>query len=228
VIDAKRPVTAPSSLAEAKSYSGDDVRGALYATFLGKCYLCETPVEPGTFSVDHRRPKAEHPEAEFEWDNLFPTCSQFSCNNRRQKHYPVGGLLNPGEGVEQRVIQRIERTVTMSLRSGGNCALIFEAQSSQDLPAKNAAIELDRIHNGTDSTAIHAAGSLRRAIIDHVSAVAHDICDYIQLMTDPAIDASELDKMRSRVARLVSRRAPYAMLVRSYFARIEAIRRLFD
>jgi hydroxymethylpyrimidine/phosphomethylpyrimidine kinase len=97
-----------------------------------------------------------------------------------------------------------------------------------DVPAQNAAQELDRIHNGTGSGASDTASSLRTAILEHVTAIAPDVYEYERLTRSPAADAAELDERRWRVAKLVSRRAPYAMLVRSYFAQLDAIRALFD
>lgn len=230
MIDVVRPVEAPASLAAAKSYSGHDVRTALHATFLCKCYLCETPVELGTFTVDHRRPKGDPRFAgeKHAWTNLFPACSRFRCNERRERTYPDGGLLDPGDGVEQRVVQEIVRAVSLSLRQAGSSALVFRARGAGDVAAENTARELDRIHNGTDSTATDTASSLRSAIVEHVSAIAPDIHDYALLAASPEADVAVLAELRDRVGRLVSRRAPYSMLVRSYFASIAAVRALYD
>src|SRR5690606_24339379 len=75
MIDVERPAEAPASLAGG-TYSGTDVLEALHSTFQGKCYLCESPIELGTFQVDHRKPKGDErfDDLVCAWPNLFPTC----------------------------------------------------------------------------------------------------------------------------------------------------------
>jgi hypothetical protein len=182
----------------------------------------------GTFEVEHRKQKVEFASETYIWENLFPACNEFGCNGRREKSYPVGGLLNPGEGVESRVVQQIERTVSTSLRAGGNCDVVFYAVDPADAPATNTAIELDRIHNATGSAAVEKAMSLRHEILQHVVAIAPEIHDYDRMVKDPKVDMSLLVRQKRIVERLVSRRAPYAMLIRSYFRKIESARALFD
>jgi len=223
VIDVQRRNNPPPSLAAKKGYDGDDVLLALREDFFEKCYLCEKPITKSTFTVDHRRPKRDKqspPELEFEWTNLFPACNEYNCNGRRGNNtYPHDGLLSPGEGVEERIEQRIVGTVSLNLRSGGECEFRFRANKSDDAPARNTATELDRIHNGTGSTAVGKAESLRHAIIHHLVTVTEAAMDFL---------AAQTDGHRERLRPLVSRRAPYAALVRSYFAKYAVIKALFD
>lgn len=158
----------PRSLMEGKHYDGLDVLEALHRVFLGKCYLCETCVEVGTFSIDHQKPKHIHTAQEFAWENLFPACNTHRCNERRTKNYPDDGLLDPSNGdrVEQRLLQR------------------FEGAPSSDLSAVSA----------------------------HVRAFQH----------------TPSDDLREQLKRLFSRRAPYTMLIRSFFAHRADLRELFD
>jgi hypothetical protein len=228
VIDVERPRDAPVSLVARRDYRARDVLLALHAAFFGKCYLCETPVVLGTFTVDHRRGRGDFPELEHVWSNLFPACTEYNCNGRREKKYPEGGLLDPGEGVEQRVAQQLVRIVSPMLSHAGQSALVFRAQRPGDVAAENTARELDRIHNGTGSTATDTADSLRAEILGHVTAIAPLVYEYAMLAADPGADAAALHELRWRVARIVSRRAPYSMLVRSCFAPLDAVRVLFD
>ncbi|AUX30535.1 MULTISPECIES: HNH endonuclease [Sorangium] len=230
MIDVERPTEAPASLREGKSHTGADVLEALHCVFLGKCYLCETPVALGTFEVDHRRPRADERFAHLicAWDNLFPTCATFDCNQRRRKSYPNGGLLDPGQGVELRILQRIDGVVSVSLRKSGTVDIVFRAADPNDLAAVNTAEELDRIHNGTRSSAIHKVNALRRAILEHVSSVNMEVYRLVSVSASPTADPAVLDEQRRRVQALVSRRAPYAMLVRSVFASLDLVRALFD
>ncbi|WP_437319553.1 hypothetical protein [Sorangium sp. So ce385] len=230
MIDVERPAEAPASLAEGKSYTGIDVLETLHHVFYGKCYLCETPIALGTFEVDHRRPKAEQRFAHLicVWDNLFPTCTTFDCNQRRPKKYPDGGLLDPGQGVETRIHQRIQGAVSISLSKSGTVDIVFLAGDPTDVPAVNTAEELDRIHNGTRSSAIHKANALRLAILEHVSSVSMEVYRLVSVSASPTADPAVLDEQRRRVQALVSRRAPYSMLVRSVFASVDLVRALFD
>lgn len=226
MIDVTRPAEAPASLAARNRYNGDDVREALHALFLEKCYLCETPVGLGTFEVDHRRPQGQDEEQRFAWENLFPTCTEYKCNQRREKTYPAGGLLDPGQGVESRISQRFEYSLSSNFRSTGSASIVFLPLDPADIPARNTAAELDRIHNGTGSTAAAAARDLRIKIQDHVASVIHAAFDFVN--PDPAADLRKKQEAEARMRLFVSRRAPYSMLVRSVFERSPSIKALFD
>lgn len=223
MIDIQRRANPPTSLAKKKKYDGPDVLLALREDFLEKCYLCETPITKGTFTVDHRKPvrdKQWSPELEFEWTNLFPACNKYSCNGRRGNNtYPPEGLLSPGDGVEEHIEQTIVGTMSPNLRGGGEWAVVFRPSDPMNAPAKNTAIELDRIHNATDSRAIDKAESLRNAIRDHLLTVAVAAMQY---MHEPTL------VHRERIQRFLTRRAPYAALVRNYFAKVPSIVALFD
>ncbi|MFT3766479.1 MAG: hypothetical protein QM820_13340 [Minicystis sp.] len=116
----------------------------------------------------------------------------------------------------------------ISLRKSGTFDLVFRAADPADAAAANTAEELDRIHNGTDSAATEKAAALRLSIIDHVTAVTQEAFRYLTLATGPSAASAEAVERRDRVKKLVSRRAPYAMLVRSYLSPLDAIRALFD
>ncbi len=232
MIDVARPAEAPLSLSEKKSYKDRDVLEALHRAFLGKCYLCETPIMVGTFEVDHRKPKApeQFPELEFAWTNLFPTCNTHRCNQRRERRYPEGGLLDPSaeDKVEARLLQRIEGFVSGVLAKEKEALrFVFEASSSEDIAARNTARELDRIHNGKGSgePAQYTAFALRSAIHAQVFNVAKVVCS-LELLPPEA--AEQRAGLREELRKLLSRRAPYTMLVRSYFRHRPELRELFD
>lgn len=229
MIDVTRPDTSPASLAE-KKYNGRDVLETLHKAFLGKCYLCETRVEVGTFEVDHRKPKAEDqfPELAYEWKNLFPTCNTHRCNQRRERKYPTGGLLDPaaGDRVEARIIQRILGNPSGVLGGDAKSAqFMFQPLASDDLAAVNTAQELDRIHNGTGSTAKDTAFALRRVISNQVVHVAKFLRE---LTIIPPEATGRRDEIMRKLGKLFSRRAPYTMLVRSYFAHRPELSTLLD
>lgn len=226
MIDIVRSRQAPESLSSMKSYKDPDVLEALSNDFLGKCYLCETPVDVGTFEVDHRKPQGEFHELKYEWSNLFPTCNQYRCNGRRKKSYPEGGLLDPGgeERIEQRVSQRLERP--SGVLASATSRFVFAATHTTDIAAINTAAELDRIHNATGSHAAAplTARALRKAILDRVVLVARKIAALEQMSPDDAHREVLIQELRDDF----SRAAPYTMLVRSCFDRLPSARELFD
>lgn len=229
MIDITRPEKAPESLASGR-YDGLDVRRALHAAFLGKCYLCETPIGTGTLEIDHRKPKAkdQFPELECEWTNLFPTCRTHGCNGRREKKYPEGGLLDPsaGDDVENRLRQALEAPISGVLNADVRCS--FCAVRRDDKAALNTAVELDRIHNGTGSSekAQETAQDLLSAITEHI---ANNVAGRVQEFVQLAPNASERrNVLKLELRKYFSRQAPYTMLVRSYFSHRPEIRELFE
>jgi hypothetical protein len=198
---------------------------ALHAAFRGKCYLCEAPLTIGSLEVDHRRPRgdARFEHLEHEWSNLFPTCATFRCN-RRRKRYPNGDLVSPGERVEQRVVQKVERTISTCLTTTGMTAFVFEPADHADTPATNTATELSWIHN----SGTMPATELRNAVLQHVGALEPGMTEFQKMSVDPSASPVALEEARRRAQRFVSRDAPFTMLVRSYFAHLPAIRALFD
>ena len=104
---------------------------------------------------------------------------------------------------------------------------VFAATSAEDRAASNTARELDRVHNGAGSgeLAQFTAVALREAIVKQVLLVAR-LARQRERGSAAAIGEREVIDRKLRV--LLSRRAPYAMLVRSYFAQQPALRALFD
>ena len=228
MIDVTRPEKAPESLASGR-YDGTDVIDALHVAFLGKCYLCETALGPGTLDVDHRKPKAEgqFPELKCVWTNLFPTCKTHGCNGRRERKYPADGLLDPSAGheVERRLNQFIFGIVSGVLNGDLDCR--FKAVHADDLAARNTATELDRIHHGTSSSerAQLTARDLRTAIKMHIMHIAASVREFVSLPPDAH---ERRDVLQIELRKHFSRRAPYTMLVRSYFSARQEIRDLFE
>lgn len=221
--------SAPHSLGQGK-YGASDVRQALCRVFLGKCYLCETPLEAGTLSVDHHKPKSESPELECAWENLFPTCNTHRCNERRSRSWPDGGLLDParGDGVETRLFQAFEGMPSRVLAAAQSPIKIrFNARSPDDRAAQNTAAELDRIHSGTGSSenARLTAAALQKLIAARIFTLA----ERVRKLDTAHLEASaEIVQARLELQILFSRRAPYTMLVRSVFAHRPDLRALFD
>lgn len=226
MIDIERRAEAPASLAAKKRYDGADVVEALHEDFLGKCYLCETAIKPGTFTIDHRKPKGEgqFPELRGVWANLFPTCNTHRCNERRPKRYPEGGLLDPGGGhrLEERIAQRLEHP--SGVLASAETRFVFEATNQADAPAVNTAEELQRLHAGEGAypPAQRTAKALRWAILEQVSLIAGKLRELSHA------EGAEREARTRELRTLFARRAPYMTLVRSCFVHLPTARALFD
>ncbi len=189
---------APARIREHGKWSSECVE-ALQRDFHGKCYLCEAVVQ-SSFHVDHRVPKAEDPAQDERWENLFPACE--ICNTRRPKKSPVGGWLKPGDGVERRIDQWIDE----------DCDPAFRAANG-DVAAENTAAELRSLHDGSRAP----------KIADRVSAIRKQLI-VVRRAVAALEDAPAAERGRCEVAvrKLVSRKAPYTMLVRAEFSELAA------
>jgi hypothetical protein len=79
----------------------------LQEDFRGKCYLCESYVGPH-FQVDHRYPKAEHPERITDRANLFPACG--FCNQHRWERTSRGALSSGSSTMDASALRSARRT----------------------------------------------------------------------------------------------------------------------
>lgn len=199
MIDVTRSLASPSALAREEDgcWRDPEVLDRLFFDFLGKCYLCERSVQPGSFEVDHRVPKAQDPSRCFDWKNLFPICHD--CNLTRPRKVPDGGLLDPGAGqdLEARLVQGWHIH-----RGASPAGADFHAAKAGDLPAENTAAELDWMHDRRHPK----AQSLRDTIRDHLMAVLSLERDWM---------ASRGPAEERALRSLLSRRSPFTMLARS-------------
>jgi hypothetical protein len=219
MIDVERSPVPPPSLSARSRWDALDVRRALERDFYGKCYLCERLVSLGEAEVDHRVPRSVWREGSFEWRNLFPSCRY--CNMRRLVHPADAELLSPGQGVETRILQRARTS-----DDGVSVVCEFGARHLGDRPADRAAEELRHIHSVAGATTGRAA------------AAAQELLDKIHDHYFRVLYPQELKVLRGRqrgepdataeaeLARLVSRRAPFTMLMRSMVHPV--LRDLFD
>ncbi|MEM9488049.1 MAG: HNH endonuclease [Myxococcota bacterium] len=210
MIDVKRSLPAPASLAQRKTWGADDVREQLYNDFLHKCYLCENKLlGPGSIEVDHRKQRGQGGD-KYDWNNLCAACHD--CNIRRPKKWPDGGPLDPagGDRVEQRLIQE------MVTDEDGERVPAFRARSQDDRAASNTARELDHIHNDPKNL---KASDLRNAIVRRSEKVAAHVLHYLDAQRAKPRDKQQLEWLEQRIAKMVSRRAPFTALIRSVVGR---------
>lgn len=220
MIDVTRSSEIPASLQSTNHYNGEDVLEQLREDFLGKCYLCEGPLPGLGFQVDHLRPKAGFPELRLAWPNLFPAHAD-SCNQRRLKwsgqeathngqkvEWPVEGLLDcsdPNERAEARLLQRFE------LGAGPDIEVYISASDPRDRRAANTARELQHILGDKDN---RHARQHRALIHGQYSRVQQAWGRMIKALFEK--DDSTYEQRRDELARLLSRGAPYAALLRTY------------
>jgi hypothetical protein len=196
VIDIERSQPPPESLAEGKGWRGEDVKNRLRLDFLRKCYLCEGTLGR-SFEVEHRRPRSAG-GGEHDWHNLFP--AHHDCNNGRPA-YPPGGLLSPGDGVEQLLHQWLD----------ADNLPCFRAMTTDDTLACNTANELDHLHRGSTD----AAADLQAAIVRQLAHVLELANRLLVLQLDDRADTIEARDLEYEIAHQVGRHAPYSMLIRS-------------
>jgi len=231
MIDIKRRGRTPQVLLDAASDEATwdaldklPVLKALHSTFDGKCYLCEKKYELPTYEIDHRVPKNECPQSTFCWFNLFPICE--SCNKRRRKTWPRGGMLSPGCGQDLEV--RLVHTLDFDNARG--VVPRFAAKPS-DTEATNTADELTRIHdNSTDDQGERPAikgEDIRSAIHRQLTSAQSVALQFMQLRRT-APDSAAFVLARDKLSAYLSRKSSYTALLRSRFERYPEIVALFD
>lgn len=208
MIDVARRPQAPVDLTE-EGWNLPEVRAALLADFLHKCAYCERPINARDLQVDHRWPKARHPERACDWTNLLPAC--LDCNQRRRRVTPEGGWLSPGEGVEGRLVQGLRPW-------GAAYEACFEPTDPGDAPAANTAEELAHLHDqdpGRNPRSYDKAQALVEAATGQAQRAREALLTLLRMQRDPSTPAAALAQQQERVRWLYSRRAPYTMLARS-------------
>jgi HNH endonuclease len=222
MIDVQRSPDPPASLTTTSRWDGLDVRQALARDFHYKCYLCERHLKSGEAEVDHRIPRSVWQEGTLEWRNLYPACRY--CNlrrNGRKPPYPSEGLISPGEDVEGRLSQRV-----LTSEDGVSVECEFRARRLGDHTAMRTAEELGHVHSSDTATtgrASMAAQELLDEIHDHYYYRLYPL--EMRVLRGRQRDEPEADA-EAELSRLLSRRAPFTMLMRSLVH--SALSDLFD
>lgn len=195
MIDVTRTQPPPSSLQRKSDYAGNDVKKQLYADFLGKCYLCESCLAPSAFQVDHQLGRVG--DLEFDWDNLFPACK---CNLHRPKKI-LAPLLDPARGqTSTRLLQWLAGTTQPT----------FAPVDATDVAAVNTAKELTYLHDRTR----HTHGADLCSAIARQLAHAGIVMGHYRKAQRVGLEP-ELTKRREELRAVLSRKAPFTILIRS-------------
>ncbi len=214
MMDINRSDAAPESLAEGHSWSGDDVKQQLFEDFSGKCYLTETVFpSPASIEVDHFQPRNQFHEKKYDWSNLFP--ATHDANSRRPKKWPDGGLLDPS--TNETVEDRLQQWVVLD---AADCKPYFTASAADDIAAVNTAKQLDHLHNHKNLK----AKDLRDSIVRYLASV---LTKCVEL--NACGNHGECARLETELRQMLSRNAPYTMLVRSFVSKIDnELTALFD
>lgn len=194
MINITRRSNVPASLVSQKTYRTDEVLGALYEDFLGKCYLTEFRFsDKGLMEIDHFVTQHEDASREFDWTNLYPIHEK--ANKKRPKTTPDGGYLNPchqHDDVEQDIMYRIRFDGTV----------IFQARDSTNLRAVNTAQLLTHVHV-----------EFKGAISERHNEVVTNLWEWKN-----AVDKGDTVKALDReliLRSLLSKRSSFTMLMRA-------------
>jgi hypothetical protein len=209
MIDVERSKEPPKSLALKAKWDGEDVIRTLRRDFHEKCYLCEKKVALREVEVEHRIPRSVSQEGKFDWRNLFPAC-QF-CNKRRSGcAYPSEGLISPGDDVEGRIDQRMYTS-----ENGLSAVCEFRPKRLGDVPAMRTAEELNHIHSAETATTPRATMGMLD-FLDEIHDHYHGTLWPLEIKVLRGRQRGEPDAdAEAKLAGLLSRRAPFTMLMRS-------------
>ena len=93
MVKIERSYPAPESLSLKRSYREKDVIERLRQDFHDKCYICGLD-KPSGIHVEHLLPhkNGKYPEREYDWDNLFLSCSH--CNSIKANRKYDSGIID--------------------------------------------------------------------------------------------------------------------------------------
>lgn len=127
---------APESLADKKSWQGEDVVSQLKEDQKGKCYLCER-IRITDYDVEHHKSKHHFPELTYVWSNLFWSCRY--CNLKKSASFD--DLVNPiNDNVEEIIYQSLDFP---------NAKAEFSATGTVSPQITNTITLLNKIFNGS-------------------------------------------------------------------------------
>jgi hypothetical protein len=188
------------------SYRQSDLITAFETHFFSKCYLTERKFHTALLmEVEHFIPQNERPDLKYTWTNLYPADSD--ANKMKPNKTPNGGYLDPCSPLDD-----VEKDITYRFDVDlEEC--YFEAVNVSNKKALNTVDLLHRIHNGHDAYSNAKTAGLRKAIAMQRDKIYKSIMAWQSAINKK--DAIEEAIQRSELKALLSRKAPYTMLMRS-------------
>ena len=136
-----------------------EVLEQLQKDFKNKCYICEDK-EPHSLNVEHFKPISRYRELEFDWDNLFFSCSH--CNNIKSDKPQYDSILNctiESDGVDTKIRYHIEPFPKKQA----------EIESKEDTEKVNNTVCLLReVYNGTTIQKKMESANLRSQLLNEI------------------------------------------------------------
>jgi len=170
------------SEADRLRYRHPDIKQRLLEETSWKCSYCESKIGhncPG--DIEHKIPKAPHPETTFAWENLTIACSE--CNRRKgQYNNPRSRLLDPNvDDVEARLVHAgpLVFAVTGDSSSEVTVRLLELSKPSkrQELIARKAE-KLEAVQNLLERIAGTPPAPLKELLIDEVRSMMEASAEY--------------------------------------------------
>ena len=204
----------------AVSYRESDLIQAFDTHFFKKCYLTERQAYSSwEMDVEHFIPQNERPDLRYTWTNLYPADAY--ANQMKPKKTPNGGYLDPCsplDDVEKDIIYHFDVAIE-------ECQ--FEPVNESNQKALNIAELLYRIHNGHDADSRAKTAGLRKAIAMQRDKIYKSIMAWQHAKNNQ--NTFEEANYRRELKALLSRKAPFTMLMRSTSAvKIYVPKEFFD
>ncbi|MGB1249943.1 MAG: hypothetical protein ACPG8W_04870 [Candidatus Promineifilaceae bacterium] len=193
------------------------VYNALEELFHNKCYLCETWRDSATnFQIEHFHPHKGDASLKYNWDNLFLACGD-TCNQYKSTQIDILNPCDPNHNVEEDICY-VLTPIDYEPK--------FSATDSSNILAANTSELLEHLHHGKrDWKSKSKTRSLRNAIRRRTTELLTATKSYYQ--ADNRGDESAKQLALNRIADIVSRKAPFTMLMRSE-AKKDGFEFLFD
>jgi len=194
------------------NYRTPEILEALGKIFYNKCYLCEIKKEhPDNFEIDHFIPVKK--TLRYEWKNLYLCCAE--CNSYKSDKFV--NILDPCQDDVENLIIYALTPIDHAPR--------FYSSKGHNKKINNTIRLLDKVHHGNDAKSIHKTASLRNAIDRRAKQLMQAMLDFFRAKAKE--DELVQQKSLREIKEMVSRYAPYTMLMRS-LAKEYNFEELFD
>ena len=163
-------------------YRHPEIKARLLEETSSKCAYCESKIGhncPG--DIEHKIPKASHPELSFHWPNLTIACTE--CNRRKgQYDDPENRLLDPNvDNVEDRLVHAGPLVFSLPGDSSSEVTVrlleLSKPMKRLELVARKTE-KLEAVQNLLERISRAVPGPLKDLLISEVRSMAASIAEY--------------------------------------------------
>ena len=163
-------------------YRHQDIKARLLEETSSKCTYCESKIGhncPG--DIEHKVPKASHPELAFVWENLTVACSE--CNRRKGEYDDPGTpLLDPNvDDVETRLIHAGPLVFSLPGDASSEMTVrlleLSKPMRRPELIARKTE-RLEAVQNLLERISKTSPGPLKDLLVDEVRSMAESAAEY--------------------------------------------------